>query len=1113
MANVDIAIRLRTEIERVLSAKYAVGLTTMQQILEEDEQYVEVINDFAAANSCKLNGLVDAIRDQVELRSCVVDLVLRLSSSRLFTKALVERHPQLAAALIIQAAEDFRAYAQMGVNIIKFWPKQSISTLPIDADRFIARLVKSVNDGTSTVSLLDTHDCIGTSVDSLVPALSAKTIDSFLDHLSALIKQKLPAREHERVIGIASLYQFWRQQTTATIDRKGWEETATQLFRPEKIVQAMNLVIVDVFFVTKPNSSLSQLEMERTLIIAQQFLSHVGSCEIRSWCQLKSSPSYLEKLGIFSSADHLTLAVRWQLIGLLAVIYSVNNSMTCQVSVLNHNLNGLISSKSSIAVTADQYRNMFHVFGKHLSDQTMARLMQRAVQLLCMNVNEMPSNTDQHNFRSMIDGLRLVAADNIHLRKQIAQWLASTERSDVLTALKPTDVKVNCNGGTRCAVTAARCRNDLRACMSQLILEALALLNHADVPGLGSKFTLSMLRTIQLASASSIAPCTAWQVARGKSILLASNIVPCTPVDGHHARSWREQICSLVESDSRHRQDSLIHFFQDMCQDLEDRCENAEEPLRQERLRRGQTEKALAQTRATCDTLQSTLNECNVALADSEQRASDASEKLTVQLGEMTELHDQLQRLQTELAKTSADHQAEIKQLHSANTDVEASVARQLSEVQDELALCKRELQKEQGNADKLRQELDEKAPELRQAQKDVAEKEQRLACLEGQLVKSKAAITELQENAHTLFTARQASDRKTAEAESRCKILEMQVNSLKKESETEKRLHKMSLDSAAAEYEGKLQTHEIRYETCVQDHADAMIQTKAKHQQQKEHLESRIRQMQEKSEQKMNDMHDKISAQADELAQAHVAVSHLEQEIEELQGILEEKDNELNALQTLQANLQQVFASKPAAATRAKTLVRKRIEKTPTFKAPRAQTPAPDPAEQSFDDASSLMCTVPQALGQGVSHVSPTQPGSANSSFGSAPRAKRQRQKTPVKQAAFKIPMLRQTHQTAVSTATVGSPSKRVPLQDISRVRGNGMSPLRPKSNRRQSLRSSKKLRESMAKSKPLDDDAFEEMVSEDFGSEVFTGTQMSQSKLHALTAEQYNDGTTVDE
>lgn len=1114
MANADIANQFRTEVERILSARCHIGLQTLQPILDEDQHYVDVVDQFAVANPCKLTGLIDAIRSQIERRPNVIDLVLQLSSSQPFSKALVKRYPELATALIIQAAEDFEGYAQLGVNIIKFWPNASSSSLPVDADRFITRLVESVNDSTSKVSLLDTYDCIGASVNSLVPALSTKAIDGFLDHLSTLIKKRIPDREHERIVGIGCLYQFWRQQTTATIARKGWEDTATQLFRPEKIVQAIKLVMGDVFLATKPGSSLAQHEIERTLDIAQTFLSHVGSRETRAWCRLKGSDAYLEKLCTFSSADRLTLATRWKLTGLLALVYSADNSMTCGTVDLNDNLDGLVASESSVDVTIEQYRHVLNTFGKQVSDKTIVGLMQRAIQLLGSNVNEIPINTSQRNFRSMIDGLRLAAAGNLHLRKQILQWLASSQPSEVLNVLKLANVKATCESGNQCAVTAALFKEQLRVAISQLTTEAIALPSCIDAPKLELEFLLGILRTIQVASAHPLPSCAAWQVARTKGVMLASSVVPCTPPIGHHVHSWREQLCSMVESDSRHRQDSLIHFFEDHCQDLQTRCENAEEPLRQERLRRGQAEKALAQMKATCETLQSTLNDRSIALADTENRASDALEKLAAQLGVTTELHDQLQKLQTELVQKTADHQAEIGQLRAANKGVESSAFKQLSEVQDELAVCKQELQKEQGNADKLRQELDEKTPELRQALEDVSEKEQRLACLESQLVKSKAAITELQENVHTLFAKGQASDHKLAEAESRCSDFEMQVDALRKESETEKRLHKMSLDSAAAEYEGKLQTHEIRYETAMQDHTKAMLATKTKHEQQKEHLESKLRHMQQRYEQKMNDMHDKIRAQDDELAQARETVSHLEQEIEEIQGILEEKDNELKALQTLQANLQQVLGTKPAAVTRAKTLVRKRLDQTTTFKPPRPQTPAPEPAEQSFDDASSLLCTVPQALGQSATHVSPTQPGSANSSFGSAPRVKRLRQKTPVRQTAFKVPMSKQTHQSAFSAATVGSPSKPFPLQDISRARGNGLSPIKPKANRRQSLRSSKKLRDSIAKPKPIDDDAFEEMVEEEFGSEVVFSTQFSPSNLHALTAGQQGyDGTTMDE
>ena len=64
-------------------------------------------------------------------------------------------------------------------------------------------------------------------------------------------------------------------------------------------------------------------------------------------------------------------------------------------------------------------------------------------------------------------------------------------------------------------------------------------------------------------------------------IHLAREEIMCTPGPGIN-RDWREKLKSFTDLESKHRQESLCRVVEEICRDLEGRCEVAEQPYRAE---------------------------------------------------------------------------------------------------------------------------------------------------------------------------------------------------------------------------------------------------------------------------------------------------------------------------------------------------------------------------------------------------------------------------------------------------------------------------------------------------------------------------------------------------
>lgn len=229
-----------------------------------------------------------------------------------------------------------------------------------------------------------------------------------------------------------------------------------------------------------------------------------------------------------------------------------------------------------------------------------------------------------------------------------------------------------------------------------LLSTALTYKEHADSED-GKRLTLRLLqRQRQLATTPTFSDHQLQRKCKTTSIFER----PCTQDERGVSVQWKEKLAAQLDMDTMHRQEAVVRFVGQLCRDLEERCDDIEEPLRQERTNHEQTREKCKNHEDRIVNLEDQLDSKNDIVADL-RRAKDAIENdfeaAQIEADSIKEkacdLANQLKRaredLKRELGEASRRHE-------SAKLEMQASLAcrtEQMDDQEDEIKSLRVQMQ------------------------------------------------------------------------------------------------------------------------------------------------------------------------------------------------------------------------------------------------------------------------------------------------------------------------------------------------------------------------------------------------------------------------------------
>lgn len=314
----------------------------------------------------------------------------------------------------------------------------------------------------------------------------------------------------------------------------------------------------------------------------------------------------------------------------------------------------------------------------HLSDSVVTSLIQESL------VAATPYSTIRSVTNLAILDLEIQLIANFALqhltlqRRILATFTAISNEASLHNFLHQDLCCTDCGSGQYCDSILTERRRSLGSKLTSLFLKTI-LLNRSEMTSSLENVALLMLeKSCNLASQSFQCPDKLYRSANATSNahLLSRGPFPLEVQAGGY---WKDTIRAHVQAEASHRQNAMVQLLGDICQDLEQRCQSAEEPFRQEQQKTEKLQKEVSEAGRENSDLRGQLVERDMLLESLESTKTEAEERLrSVQL-ENEQLLISIDGLERVLREVSAATEAEIKRINDASEVKEIGLRAELA--------------------------------------------------------------------------------------------------------------------------------------------------------------------------------------------------------------------------------------------------------------------------------------------------------------------------------------------------------------------------------------------------------------------------------------------------
>jgi chromosome segregation ATPase len=289
------------------------------------------------------------------------------------------------------------------------------------------------------------------------------------------------------------------------------------------------------------------------------------------------------------------------------------------------------------------------------------------------------------------------------------------------------------------------------------------------------------------------------------------NLIPqgSVPQEFRAGKNWREILLAHAQVEITCRQSALVRLVEDICHDLEERCDNAEEPFKKEQIRAETLEREISGLKGQKNKLYGQLVERDMLLESLETEKTDTEDSLRSVQVENEQLLARVSDLECSLRDENKAVETEIKRLktegESRELDLRAQLATKDSVADDlETRIAEAELQIKdlEANLTSTKCRASELEDKSRVLEVNLDNFERQLNSEKDSRAETEIAYQKTQENRDNLSLALQDSITRYEEASSRfddqCRRHKSEVEDLKAEMEQLQSRHNASLEELA---------------------------------------------------------------------------------------------------------------------------------------------------------------------------------------------------------------------------------------------------------------------------------------------------------------------------
>lgn len=386
-------------------------------------------------------------------------------------------------------------------------------------------------------------------------------------------------------------------------------QPARQFFSSKKASKTLDVVVLRAIQSCSSASKLNPAQSIETLQLAREILQAVEPNEKAAWVQKNAAKvrKLYEKVR-HSEADLGIRLAAFELISSLIAIISIPNDVVIGVEKLLQRPWTDYSMEGVMQAYAERFSDEFIVL----------RFTRALVAATECDISDTAAVFELIGLRSWVRCLTEAAKSSSLIRQTLLVALSSNKLQQplqrFLTCKLPDATSVTRHERhTVCPAEIEESRQCLQREICDLLLRSAIHTTSTEValdPSLASAL-LSKLTEAPLSSS----PCQSVMV-RPKNRLSAPSVseVSNTPIVYRSAEDWRALLKEDLDRDSKNRHDLIIRRIDNVCRDLEARCDEVEKPLNEERERSKSLQTQLDQCQERCVRLEGEAEEQTLVL-------------------------------------------------------------------------------------------------------------------------------------------------------------------------------------------------------------------------------------------------------------------------------------------------------------------------------------------------------------------------------------------------------------------------------------------------------------------------------------------------------------------
>lgn len=668
-------------------------------------------------------------------------LTITIGAEPTFRRCILQDYPALLDSLLQKAissnSQDFHQYHETCLQLL-CEPLPNSVPLPASAEHFFVWVVDQAIKVPSATTLCRVYDLLTGACQGLPRILPQDTWAQLETGLTHTVRSHKNLQDQSVSLTCLGVIYALAVPPGTSHDLNQSQLVCSELttdlarayFSDGKAFKTLNVAALQAVYGCGSSAGFSFTQVLRSLGIALNIFSIVGAKVRSDWSKSHGRDSISRLMGR-AMGKGVDLEVQMRLFAILGTVMDPEKMPTEIIATADTVLLNARLHWSGLQRARDLCVLFLEGFASQISHVAWTNLLEEMLKLATYAPQKVPAPELRSMCllsRTMGDCLSQIPS----LRKALSSAFSALQDGFILQRfLKDVLRPSSCGTDECCNASSLEARRALGSSLASLYL-GIALSSGSDMRSDAGKISLRMLSKFQQLAGSNFS-CSA-TISPPRILSNAFVDAKCTPDVVHDPRDWKGKLSTYTRMDAKLQENSLIRLVGDICHDLEERCVNIEEPLRQEKEKTRKVQQEMATLLEEKNMLRDQYAESNMHVESLERQNSEVEACLSEEQNQSERLILRIESLERDLRDMKKAAEDELRQALESGNGKEMELMASLGDLRCTLEGLDEDLNESKKQTEEFKQRL-RTSEEINQSLQSVLDsKEARLAELESSL-------------------------------------------------------------------------------------------------------------------------------------------------------------------------------------------------------------------------------------------------------------------------------------------------------------------------------------------------------------------------------------------